>query len=83
MMAGLYGATRLGDMGAEAMRRLADADVIAAPVLAYPKTVCDPQVAHNRMEETRLFGVRCGAAPGRGGRAGVGRLNEEPVLVER
>ena len=51
MMAGLYGATRLGDMGAEAMRRLADADVIAAPVLAYPKTVCDPQVAHNRMKE--------------------------------
>ena len=35
----------------EAMRRLADADVIAAPVLAYPKTVCDPQVAHNRKKE--------------------------------
>jgi hypothetical protein len=33
------------------MHRLADADVIAAPVLAYPKTVCDPQVAHNRKKE--------------------------------
>lgn len=53
MMARLYGATRLGDMGAEAMRRLADADVIAAPVLAYPKTVCDPQVAHNRRPSSR------------------------------
>lgn len=35
----------------EAMRRLSEADVIAAPVLAYPETVCDPQVAHNRMVE--------------------------------
>lgn len=49
MMAGPYGATMLG----ETMRRLADADVIAAPVLAYPKTVCDPQVAQNRRSSSR------------------------------
>jgi crotonobetainyl-CoA:carnitine CoA-transferase CaiB-like acyl-CoA transferase len=35
----------------EAMRKLAAADVIAAPVLAYPEVVCDSQVAHNRMVE--------------------------------
>lgn len=59
----------------EALRRLAEADVIAAPVLAYPETVRDPQVRHNRMVEEvehahvgrlRVTGVpvKLGATPG-------------------
>lgn len=51
----------------EAMRRLAEADVIAAPVLSYPEVFRDPQVLHNQMaqevEHARVGRLRVGGVP--------------------
>lgn len=51
----------------EAVRRLADADVIVAPVLTHAEAVRDPQVAENRMvaevEHARVGRLRVGGVP--------------------
>ena len=52
---------------AEMMRRLTEADVMAAPVNTFPETFADPQVQHNRMavevEHARVGKIKVGGIP--------------------
>jgi crotonobetainyl-CoA:carnitine CoA-transferase CaiB-like acyl-CoA transferase len=49
------------------MRRLVEADVMAAPVNTYAETFADPQVVHNRMavevEHARVGNIKVGGIP--------------------
>ena len=51
----------------EMMRRLVEADVMAAPVNTYAETFADPQVVHNRMavevEHARVGTIKVGGIP--------------------